>query len=104
MGWGERVACDLCRPNAPRWRQALLENVPAVRGLSFEPDTSPIHEVLNVAWAGHEVVSDYMGEMFEFFARPGPDEAQLQPMMGVTMPKSMRGAGTWRDDRGLAGL
>ena len=94
---------DMCRPSAPRWRQVLQENVPALRGFDFEPDSSPIQEVLNVAWAGHEAVSDYMEEMFEFFARPGPDEAQLQPMTGVTLPKSMRGASTWREHRGRTG-
>jgi hypothetical protein len=81
----------------------LQDNVPALRGFNFEPESSPIQEVLNVAWAGHEIVSDYMDEMFEFFARPGPDGAELQPMQGLALPKSMRGASTWREDRGITG-
>ena len=81
----------------------LQENVPALRGFNFDPESSPIQEVLNVAWAGHEVISDYIDEMFDFFGRPGPDQALLQPMTGMNMPKSMRGVATWREDRGLAG-
>ena len=93
----------MCRPSAPRWRQVLQDNVPTLRGFNFEPESSPIQEVLNVAWAGHEVVSEYMDEMFEFFARPGPEGAELQPMQGLALPKSMRGASAWREDRGITG-
>lgn len=91
------------RPSAPRWRQVLQDNVPALRSFNFEPESSPIQEVLNVAWAGHEVVSDYMDEMFDFLARPGPDGAELQPMQGLALPKSMRGASAWREDRAITG-
>ena len=35
----------LNRPSAPRWRQVLQENVPGIRGMSLDAETSPIHEV-----------------------------------------------------------
>lgn len=61
-------------------------------------------QVLNVAWAGHEIVSDHMDEMFGFFEVPGPDDVELQPM-GVSIPKtpSLRGGALWTEGRGITG-
>jgi hypothetical protein len=81
----------------------LQDNVPGIRGMNLDAETSPIHEVLNVAWAGHEIVSDYMDDMFAFFEWPGPDEVELQPMGGITVGKSMRGGALWTKQAGLAG-
>ena len=51
-------------------------------------------QVLNVAWAGHEIVSGYMDDMFAFFKRPAPEDYELQPMSGLTMPKAQLRAGS----------
>ncbi|BDA47549.1 hypothetical protein COCOBI_10-3970 [Coccomyxa sp. Obi] len=91
------------RPSAPRWRQVLQENVPALRGVSLEAETSPIHELLNVAWAGHEIVSDYADDMFAFWERPGPDEAELMPVGGISARAKLRGGALWNEDKGLSG-
>ena len=50
-------------------------------------------QVLNVAWAGHEIVSSYMDDMFAFFERPAPEDYELQPMSGLTLPKAQLRAG-----------
>lgn len=81
----------------------LQENVPGLRGVSLESETSPIHELLNLAWAGHEIVSDYADDMFAFWERPGPDEAELMPIGGIGASSKMRGGGSWTEDKGLTG-
>ena len=50
-----------------RWQKALRENVASGKSMSFKMDESPVFEVLNVAWAGHELVSDYMDECLDWF-------------------------------------
>ena len=44
------------RSSASNWR-ALVQ--PVAGGLSLEADVSPLAELLNVAWARHEIVSDH---------------------------------------------
>ena len=34
---------------------------------SLQPDTSPIAQELNVAWAQHEITAQYMEHTFRFF-------------------------------------
>lgn len=61
-------------------------------------------QVLNVAWAGHEIVSDYMDAAFAFWERPAPDDVELQPMAGLAMPKQqLRGGALWTEQRGITG-
>ena len=43
------------RETRDAWKPALA---PVVGGLSLEPDASPVAELLNLAWAGHELASD----------------------------------------------
>jgi hypothetical protein len=93
----------MCRPSAPRWRQVLQENVPGLRGVSLEAETSPVHELLNLAWGGHEIVSDYTDDMFSFFERPGPDEAELMPIGGISASSKIRGGASWAEDKGISG-
>lgn len=81
----------------------LQENVPGIRGISLEAEVSPIHELLNLAWGGHEIVSDYTGDMFDFFARPGPDDVELNPLGGITMGTKMRGGALWAEEKGISG-
>lgn len=57
-----------------------------------------------MAWAGHEIVSDYVDDMWDFFQRPGPDEAELQPMTGVTLGNNkLRGGALWAEEKGING-
>jgi hypothetical protein len=44
--------------------------VPQARDLNLKQDESPIFEELNVAWARHELVSDAIDDMFDFFETP----------------------------------
>ncbi len=81
----------------------LQDNVPALRGVSLEAEISPIHELLNVAWGGHEIVSDYTDDMFAFWERPGPDEAELMPVGGISANGKLRGGALWKEDKGLSG-
>lgn len=43
------------RETRAAWQPALA---PVVGGLSLDPDVSPVAELLNLAWAGHELASD----------------------------------------------
>lgn len=51
-----------------RWQKALRENVAACKSMSFKADTSPVFEELNLAWAGHELVSDYTDACLDWFS------------------------------------
>ena len=37
------------------------------QGDSFGPDESAVAEVLNLAWGGHEIISDWSRETMDFF-------------------------------------
>eukprot|EP00041_Stephanoeca_diplocostata_P023161 m.563392 g.563392 ORF g.563392 m.563392 type:complete len:318 (+) comp22231_c1_seq1:463-1416(+) len=52
-------------PRASNWRQCL--NAMDLGGDSLEPDRSPLSELLNVAWAQHEIFSDASALMVEWF-------------------------------------
>lgn len=51
------------------WRPEM-EKTAAKHGvrLALDADVSPLFEELNVAWAGHEIVSDVMDTVFRFWA------------------------------------
>lgn len=51
-----------------KWQKALRENVTGWRAATFKMDESPVFEELNVAWAGHELVSDHTEAMLDWFA------------------------------------
>lgn len=59
----------LCRSSAMmrRWQKALREGVTGWRAVVFKMDESPVFEELNVAWAGHELVSDYTDTVLDWF-------------------------------------
>jgi hypothetical protein len=56
-------------PRRSTWRDALA----SVNGLSqldsLMADHSPVSEEMNVAWANHELVSDYIDETLDFLTR-----------------------------------
>eukprot|EP00191_Tetraselmis_sp_GSL018_P020722 CAMPEP_0177593740 /NCGR_PEP_ID=MMETSP0419_2-20121207/9349_1 /TAXON_ID=582737 /ORGANISM="Tetraselmis sp., Strain GSL018" /LENGTH=379 /DNA_ID=CAMNT_0019084883 /DNA_START=75 /DNA_END=1214 /DNA_ORIENTATION=- len=58
-------------PRSPTsgWREALraLQGRPGLAGDSLAPDESPIAEELNVLYARHEIVSDFMQETLDWF-------------------------------------
>lgn len=43
--------------------QPLLAALPGLAGLDLQPETSPIFEELNLAWARHELISDHVDEV-----------------------------------------
>lgn len=51
-----------------KWQKALRENVSSSKTMNFIKDESPVFEELNVAWAGHELVSDHMDNALDWFA------------------------------------
>ncbi len=79
-------------PRGSDWRR-LVETAPgglagALPGArpgekdSLEADQSAVAEELNVAWASHEITSDYMGQTLEWFAQtqsasPTPRQVEL---------------------------
>ncbi len=47
------VAClHVCRQTTRQWHMLLREKVPATQNMDLNHDESPIHEELNIAWAG----------------------------------------------------
>ncbi len=52
-------------PRRSNWREALAED-PKLAGLPLKADESPISEMLNVAWAQHELYSDDVDKAIEF--------------------------------------
>lgn len=51
-----------------KWQKALRERVPEIKSINLNKDESPVFEVLNVAYASHELVSDYTDEVLAWFA------------------------------------
>lgn len=56
------------RMTVDKWQAVLRDQVPEAHNMSLEADRSPIFEVLNVAWAGHEIISDTTDAMLDWFA------------------------------------
>ncbi len=40
-----------------------LKAIPGLAGISLEPESSPMFEELNLAWARHELISDHLDEV-----------------------------------------
>lgn len=59
-----RTADVLCR-----FCLSLPVLLPGAAEWNMRPDESGLPEVLNVAWAGHEIVSDTTGEMLDWFEK-----------------------------------
>ncbi|KAK9862120.1 hypothetical protein WJX84_001804 [Apatococcus fuscideae] len=55
------------RQTSKRWHKILREAVPVTQQMNLNHDESPIHEELNIAWAGHECISDEIADVFKFF-------------------------------------
>ena len=50
------------RLTSAKWLPAL-KALPGLAGISLVPETSPIYEELNLAWARHEIISDHLDEV-----------------------------------------
>lgn len=55
------------RQTSAQWQELLKQHVPATKQMNLKVDESVIHEELNLAWAGHELISDNISSIFEFF-------------------------------------
>lgn len=55
------------RQTSEQWQSLLHQHVAATKQMNLKHDESSIHEELNLAWAGHELVSDNISSVFEFF-------------------------------------
>lgn len=55
------------------WQWLIREHVPALNEdvWPLQPDASAIHEELNIAYASHEIISDHIDEMLDWFERQG---------------------------------
>eukprot|EP00240_Pyramimonas_obovata_P005220 CAMPEP_0118953172 /NCGR_PEP_ID=MMETSP1169-20130426/56086_1 /TAXON_ID=36882 /ORGANISM="Pyramimonas obovata, Strain CCMP722" /LENGTH=425 /DNA_ID=CAMNT_0006900565 /DNA_START=104 /DNA_END=1381 /DNA_ORIENTATION=- len=58
-------------PRHSDWR-TVLQGTEVARGDSLGPDESAVAEVLNLAWAAHEIVSDWSIETMDFFDSVAP--------------------------------
>lgn len=45
-----------------KW-QPVLKAIPGMAGIGLDPETSPVFEELNLAWARHELISDHLDEV-----------------------------------------
>ncbi|CAL8463648.1 g3182 [Coccomyxa elongata] len=65
------------RVTLTKW-QPVLKAIPAVAGIGLVPETSPIFEELNLAWARHELISDHLDEVLDWLdARRRDGSAKL---------------------------
>lgn len=60
------------RQTSAQWQGLLKQHVPATKQMSLKHDESAVHEELNLAWAGHELISDNISTVFEFFQSQSP--------------------------------
>ena len=57
------VAPPACRQTVVQWQEAL-KSVPGLKAIdSLQPEKSAVSEVLNLAWARHELISDNVDEV-----------------------------------------
>lgn len=62
---------------AADWRSAVT-GVPGIGGLRLSADESPLSELLNLAWAGHEIVSDHTRAALAWLAAGGKGSSMEQ--------------------------
>jgi hypothetical protein len=55
-------------PRRNNWRD-VVKAVPGAGAVRVAADASPLSEVMNVAWAVHELVSDQVGETLDFLTQ-----------------------------------
>ncbi len=53
-------------PRRSAWRDVVAK-VPGANELPLDSDKSSLSEVMNVAWAVHELFRDGVGDMYDFF-------------------------------------
>jgi len=54
-------------PRRSEWRQVLQGAIPELKDVNLEADESSISEVMNVAWASHEITSEFIAQTLRFF-------------------------------------
>ena len=57
-------------PRLSLWRDALA-NVSGIENDNLQLDKSPISELMNVAWAQHELTAEFVPEILDFFLAAG---------------------------------
>jgi len=62
-------------PRGSEWREVVTRAVPAARGMPLRADESHIAEVLNVAWASHEIISDFTDATLDWWEARRPPRA-----------------------------
>lgn len=64
------------RLTSTQWQPLLEQNVPVVKDMNLKVEESAIHEELNLAWAEHELVSDNISSVLNFFHSSQPAKIQ----------------------------
>jgi hypothetical protein len=73
-------------PRRSDWRQAVADDAALAQKLpglapgvadTLQPDESPLAEVLNVAWAMHEIVSDHNRQALQWILHGGHSKPEL---------------------------
>ena len=61
-------------PRFSNWREIALKSIPHIAPVkdSLVADQSPISELMNVAWASHEITDEYIDDVITFFERCKP--------------------------------
>ncbi|GAB4820595.1 hypothetical protein N2152v2_007641 [Parachlorella kessleri] len=59
------------RQTHSKWQSLLQQQVPGMDRVSLKPDESPVTELLNLAWASHEIVSDFTAVVLTWLAAGG---------------------------------
>lgn len=70
------------RSTARDWQWLIREKVQGFNEEEWplQPDESGVHEELNIAYAGHEIISDYVDEMFDWWESLQQQQQQQQQM------------------------
>eukprot|EP01004_Peranema_trichophorum_P005505 NODE_4362_length_1179_cov_53.969697_g3853_i0.p1 GENE.NODE_4362_length_1179_cov_53.969697_g3853_i0~~NODE_4362_length_1179_cov_53.969697_g3853_i0.p1 ORF type:complete len:348 (+),score=65.73 NODE_4362_length_1179_cov_53.969697_g3853_i0:58-1101(+) len=58
-------------PRGTKWREVLRKSIPELKDTNMKPDESAIPEVMNVAYARHEIVARFMNERLQWFETKG---------------------------------
>ena len=61
-------------PRTSNWREVAFKAIPHIAPLkdSLEADQSPISELMNVAWAYHEITDEHIDDVISFFENCKP--------------------------------
>lgn len=75
VGASKRVACRARRQTGHEWRRAVQEGMPQAAQVSLRADEAAVPELLNLAWARHEIDSDAAAQVHGSVCSPQEDGA-----------------------------